>query len=158
MLAVRNMFSSLAPVANRTRTANVDAAREDWATQLSARGERIAIVDDEEVMVSVARSVLKKLGYATSTYESAGRFLNDYRAQPDDVDLVITDVVMPGITGPQLAKQLRDAGHTVPILLMTGFGVQPKLELGAAAGRVSFVRKPFSAVQLAQAVRRLLSN
>ena len=157
MLPVRKMFGLSSPFLKRMRSASTGDAPEGVAP-VGGRGERIAIIDDEEVMISVAKSVLKKLGYTTSTYDSASEFLSAYVERPDHVDLVLTDVVMPGMTGLQLAKQLRDTGHVVPILLMTGFSVRPKLEAGTSPGRISCVRKPVSPVHLGQAVRRLLSN
>jgi two-component system cell cycle sensor histidine kinase/response regulator CckA len=120
--------------------------------------ERIAIVDDEEVMTSVTAALLQRLGYRTVSYNSPARFMKAFEAAPSRIDLVVTDVVMPGITGIQIVRMLREAGYDVPILLMTGYGVQPRLQPGSAMGRISFVRKPFSSDHLAQSVRRLLTQ
>ena len=152
------MFRSRVTVINSFTPEIPSGERTIFPASISGRGERVAIIDDEEVMVSVAKSVLKKLGYSTTAYTSASGFLDAYTARPERINLVISDVVMPGMTGVQLAKHLRDIGHDVPILLMTGFHVQPRLALGTGAGRISFVRKPFTCVHLGQAVRRLLSN
>jgi FixJ family two-component response regulator len=120
--------------------------------------ERIAIVDDEEVMTSVTAALLQRMGYATVAYNSPQKFMRAFEAAPARIDLVVTDVVMPGITGIQIVRMLREAGYEVPILLMTGYGVQPRLLPGTSAGRISFVRKPFTSQHLAQAVRRLLTQ
>lgn len=119
--------------------------------------ERIAIVDDEEAMTSVTSALLQRLGYRTVSYNSPARFMKAFQAAPARIDLVVTDVVMPGITGVQIVRMLREAGYGVPILLMTGYGVQPRLQLGRELGRISFVRKPFTSAHLAQSVRRLLT-
>jgi FixJ family two-component response regulator len=134
------------------------AAMEVACVPLSLRGERVAIVDDEREMADVTKTVLQKLGYATVTYGSAARFLKAYLANPEPIDLVVTDLVMPGMTGVQLAKFLRENGHEVPILLMTGFAVQPRPQWEIGSGRTALVRKPFNSAQLGQAVRRLLSS
>jgi two-component system cell cycle sensor histidine kinase/response regulator CckA len=123
---------------------------------MTTRGERVAIVDDEEVMTSVTAAVLERLGYTTSTFSCASRFAKAFNASPEKFDLVVTDVVMPGFSGVQLVRTLREHGHEVPVLLMTGFSVQTRLETGGSAGRISFVRKPFTPLHLAQSVRRLL--
>jgi two-component system, cell cycle sensor histidine kinase and response regulator CckA len=120
--------------------------------------ERIAIVDDEEVMTSVTAALLQRLGYPTVSYNSPARFMKAFEAAPARIDLVVTDVVMPGITGIQIVRMLREAGYDVPILLMTGYGVQPRPQPGNAMGRISFIRKPFTAEHLAQSVRRLLTQ
>ena len=143
----------------QSRRVELPTDRDDGALRpyMTTRGERVAVVDDEEVMTSIASVVLQRLGYTTTSYSSAGRFVKAFAAAPERFDLIVTDVVMPGISGVQLVRNLRSEGHTVPILLMTGFSVQTRLEPGMA-GRISFVRKPFTPVQLAQSVRRLLSD
>lgn len=127
--------------------------------QPAARGERVAVVDDDEAMTSVTSALLQRLGYSTVSYPSASRFMKAFDASPERIDLVVTDVVMPGMSGVQLIQALRASGHDVPILLMTGYsGVEGRLKPGGAAGRISFVRKPFTTSHLAQSVRRLLSD
>ena len=123
----------------------------------SARGECIAIVDDEEAITEVTSTLLKLLGYETVSFHSAAQFKEAFEAAPDQIDLVVADVVMPGISGVQLVRDLREAGHQTPILLMTGYMVQKHLQPGGSEGRISFVRKPFTTTHLAQSVRRLLS-
>ena len=109
-------------------------------------------------MIAVTSALLERLGYATTSYSSAARFLKAFDAAPERVDLVIVDVVMPGMSGVQLVSALREAGYEIPILLMTGFSVQAYLKAGGTGGRISFVRKPFTTTHLAQSVRRLLSS
>jgi FixJ family two-component response regulator len=122
------------------------------------RGERVAIIDDEDAMTSVTSALLQRLGYATTSYNSAARFLKAFEAAPEKTDLAIVDVVMPQMSGVQLVSALRGGGYQVPILLMTGFSVKSRLEQAGASGRIAFVRKPFSTIHLAQSVRRLLSS
>lgn len=124
---------------------------------LTSRGEHVAIVDDEDAMTSVTSELLENLGYTTTCYTSAAQFKKVFEVAPERVDLAIVDIVMPGMSGIQLVNTLREQGHAVPILLMTGFSVQSRLEPGGVPGRIAFVRKPFTATHLAQSVRRLLS-
>lgn len=123
---------------------------------LAARGERVAVVDDESAMVTVTEKILQKMGYATASYLSGPRFLKAFEMNPDRFDLVVIDLVMPGMSGSQLIRKLREDGHDVPVLLTTGFELQARPEWSAAGGRTSFLRKPYSAAQLGQSVRRLL--
>ncbi|MGH7958342.1 MAG: response regulator [Opitutaceae bacterium] len=118
--------------------------------------ERVAIVDDEEAMVTVTSAVLERWGYPTIQFTSAAHFLEAFAAAPERINLVVADVVMPGMSGLQLVRTLRDSGHDVPILLMTGFNVQDHLQTGGSSGRISLVRKPFTSGQLGQSVRRML--
>ena len=123
-----------------------------------ARGERVAVVDDEAAMATVTLALLQRLGYGTSSYNSAARFYKHFDAAPDRFSLVITDVVMPGMSGLQLVRALREAGHNVPVLLMTGYSMHGRLDTDEFSGRVAFIRKPFTSVHLAQSVRRLLCS
>ena len=109
-------------------------------------------------MTSVTTILLERLGYSTVSYPSATQFVHAFDAAPGRIDLVLTDVVMPGMNGIQLVKTLRESGHDVPILIMTGFSVQSRLELGGTLGRISFLRKPFTVAHLAQSIRRMLST
>jgi FixJ family two-component response regulator len=88
--------------------------RNELRRQMSSRNERIAIVDDEEAMTSVAAALLGRLGYSTTSYSSGARFLKAFDAAPERFDLVILDVVMPGMSGVQLVSALRAAGHQFP--------------------------------------------
>jgi FixJ family two-component response regulator len=127
--------------------------------QLVARGARVAVVDDEEAMTMVTAALLERLGYSTVSYTCASRFMKEFDAAPERIDLIVADVVMPGISGVQLVQSLRESGHDIPVLLMTGYsGVKNRLQPGGSAGRISFVRKPFNSAHLAQSVRRLLSD
>ena len=152
------MFRAITSFTDSSSSAVACDEHEASPAPFSARGESVAVIDDEEIMITVTRTVLEKLGYSPVTFSSAGSFLKAFRADPVRFDVIVTDLVMPGMTGAQLAKTLRDTGHEIPILLMTGFGVQPRPHWGIGSGRTAFVRKPFTPVQLAQAVRRLLRN
>jgi FixJ family two-component response regulator len=127
------------------------------ARQKASRVERIAVIDDEEAMTEMTATFLERWGYLSVEYPSADRFLRSFSAAPERFSLVIADVVMPEMTGLQLVRVLREAGHRVPMLLMTGFDVQDRLEMGDSSGRISFLRKPFTSVHLEQSVRRLLT-
>jgi CheY-like chemotaxis protein len=146
--------SFMAPTDEAVRIVDRDELRRHMTT----RNERIAIVDDEEAMTSVTSALLERLGYSTLSYTSGARFLKALNAAPERIDLVIVDVVMPEMSGLQLVTAMRAAGYEVPILLMTGFNVQRRLELSGSVGRIAFVRKPFSIIHLAQSIRRLLST
>jgi CheY-like chemotaxis protein len=137
---------------------NSAAGRGAFRRHLAARGEHVSIVDDEDAITAVTSAVLERLGYTTTCYSSGARFLKDFKAEPHRTNLVIVDVVMPEMSGVQLVTALRETGRDVPILLMTGFSVQSRLVSGGVAGRMAFVRKPFTTMHLAQSVRRLLSS
>lgn len=88
---------------------------------VSGRGEKVMYVDDEESLVILMERALTKMGYHVSGYTDAETALGDFRQQPSKFDVVITDIAMPGITGPELAAKLRDVRSDVPIIMTSGY-------------------------------------
>jgi CheY-like chemotaxis protein len=128
------------------------------SSHLRSRGERIVIIDDEDPVILVTEKALERLGYVTTTYNSTERFLKSLSDRAGGVDLVVTDLIMPGMSGLELTRKLRAAGHDFPVLLMTGFSKHLRPKAVEGLGRVSLLRKPFSCAHLAQSVRRALTT
>jgi FixJ family two-component response regulator len=126
-------------------------------SHLQGRGEFVAIVDDEEAVLLVTEQALKRFGYATKIFNSTARFLKSFPAAGSGVDLLITDLTMPGISGLELTRKLRASGQELPVLLMTGFSKHLRPKSVEGLGKVSLLRKPFTTVHLAQSVRRALT-
>jgi len=117
---------------------------------------RILVVDDEHLVRNLTVQVLERAGYdvvSASDAQTALDMLDDAT-----VDLVVSDVVMPGLSGVELLNELRDRRPDLPVLLMTGGSPQPErtsraLELGASG----IVYKPFSHADLTDAVHAALN-
>lgn len=124
-------------------------------------GERLLLVDDEEPILHLAQIMLTQLGYRVETSEDSPAVVERVRARPHEVDLVISDVAMPGLSGLDLAERLAEIRPGLPILLMTGYDANTG-ETGDAglrrAGVRATLRKPFSAQELAVAIRRVLDE
>jgi PAS domain S-box-containing protein len=134
------------------------APDEAFAARTRARGETIAIIDDEEMVATAAEKILQALGYRTHTFPSAERFSEVFATAATGIDLLLTDQTMPRTTGIELALKLREQGYTLPILLMSGFSTQLRPELINAVGRAAVIRKPFDRFELARAIRALLDE
>ncbi len=117
---------------------------------------RILVVDDEHLVRNLTVQVLERAGYDVISVADAQQALELLDDQT--VDLVVSDVVMPGLSGVELLNELRDLRPDLPVLLMTGGSPQPErtsraLELGASG----IVYKPFSHADLTDAVRTALA-
>lgn len=134
------------------------AADDAFAPRMRARGETIAIIDDEEMVAATAEKVLQGLGYTTQSFPSAQKFLEFFSTAPTGVDLLLTDQTMPRLTGIELALQLRQEGHRFPILIMSGFSTQLQPAMIQQVGAAAVIKKPFERLELAQAVRSLLDG
>ena len=148
------LYLPLIPGVERTPSATA----EPFPSGPRARGETVAIIDDEEAIVSLTEGILQGLGYLTLSFRSAEQFYAQFLRGPMGIQLVVTDQTMPGMTGLELARRLRKGGHKLPVVLMTGFSVQLRPELVEHLGKAVLVRKPFAQGLLARTVRELLDN
>jgi PAS domain S-box-containing protein len=129
------------------------------ATEAPATGtERILFVDDEETLVDLGKEILQSLGYQVSAKMTSLEALETFRAQPEEFDLVITDMTMPGLTGKELAKQLLAIRPDIPIILCTGFSEIMDEKQAREAGIREFIMKPYGISGLANVVRKVLAQ
>jgi PAS domain S-box-containing protein len=124
-----------------------------------ARGtETILLVEDEPAVREVAQEVLKRRGYTVLSASDATEALRIARDNAGRIDLVLTDVVMPGMTGPQLVERLRAEQPNLPALFMSGYTSDSVLRNEVATGDASFLQKPFSTGVLAAKLRQVLDH
>ena len=83
--------------------------------------ERILFVDDEPAIVRLQKNALSRLGYTVTAMESSQIALEAFEAAPDDFDLVVTDMTMPGMTGDRLAGKIKQIRPAIPIILCSGY-------------------------------------
>ena len=120
--------------------------------------ERILLVDDETVLIEVGRLTLEHLGYSVVTAGSGAEALELFKADPRAVDLVISDMTMPGMTGDQLTVRLLEIRKDLPIILCTGFSTRITRERAVEIGARDLVMKPFVTKDLALAIRNVLDE
>ncbi len=119
------------------------------------RDERILIIDDEPALLELAEEILAGLGYQVAGFTSSEAALETMLSAPDRFDAVLSDEVMPGLTGTQVAMRLREAGIDLPVVIVTGYG-GPGFELRAQqAGVTTVLRKPYAAHSLAEALSKI---
>jgi PAS domain S-box-containing protein len=122
------------------------------------RGETVMVIDDEPAMAGLAQEMLAELGYEAVAFTSSVDALGAYQKDPARFDAILSDEVMPQLTGTQLSARLRQAHATLPILIISGYG-GPGFEIRAKeAGVDRLLRKPYRRRELAQALASLLSS
>lgn len=114
---------------------------------------RILVVDDDPQILSVLKRGLAFEGYGVDTAENGEKALAIARQTPPD--LVILDIMMPGLDGIEVTKRLRQASD-VPVLLLTAKGTTPDKVAGLDAGADDYLVKPFSLDELLARVRAQL--
>ena len=116
----------------------------------------VLIVDDEDMIRTLVRALLEANGYRVLEAENGQRAAELVAGESDGVDLLITDVRMPGLTGPELVRLLRAARPALPIIFISGFTGDERLEPPSLA--TEYVAKPFALPSMLAAVRRLLKQ
>lgn len=122
-----------------------------------AGNERILLVDDEPKFVIVTQRQLEYMGYKVEIFTSAVNALERFKSAPDEVDLVITDVAMPKITGENLVKQMRQIRPNLPVILCTGYSDKVDKQT-ASQLRCEYALKPVEIEYLAQLIRKTLDH
>ena len=120
--------------------------------------ERILLVDDEKQIIDIEQQILERLGYKVTPKTDSEEALEEFAAQPDRFDLVITDMTMPKMTGDQLAKRMMDIKPQIPVILCTGFNEAITEEKALAMGIDKFIMKPIIKDDLANTIRTVLDN
>jgi DNA-binding NtrC family response regulator len=117
-------------------------------------GETVMIVDDERPLIALAEETLARLGYEPVGFDSSIAALQAFRADPKRFDLVLTDETMPGLTGTELASEIRQLRPEISIILMSGYGATQLSERALAAGVIDVLRKPLVRRNIAESVAR----
>jgi len=118
--------------------------------------ERVLFVDDEDLLVELGHDLLESLGYRVTAVTDSAQALRIFSSDPASFDLVITDQIMPGITGLNLAKHFLGIRQDIPIILCTGHSATVSQQIAKDAGIRAFVMKPLSKEDLAGVIRAVL--
>jgi len=125
------------------------------AVELLGRTRTILFVEDEAFVRRVTAEVLSAVGYRVLTAGNAAEAAEAYDLHCGDVDLLLTDVVLPGKSGRALAQKLKQANPRLKVLLVTGYGDQMEKQ-NADTG--TWLAKPFSLGVLLRKVRQVLEQ
>ena len=120
--------------------------------------ERILFIDDEDFLVDLAKRMLEKLGYQVTVMKNPIEALELFKDKPDNFDLVISDMTMPGLTGIELAEQMMATHSDIPIILCTGYNELVNEEKIKSVGIKEFLMKPLEIKVLANTIRRALDQ
>jgi len=127
--------------------------------ELSQTGtERIMFVDDETAILLYSKKTLEAFGYRVSSFTNGNAAWLAFRHQPDDFDLIITDMAMPAMTGMDLARKILRRRPGLPVILYTGHSETITKEKARAFGVSSFLMKPVTPSELLKTIRQLLDN
>jgi len=134
-------------------------AIDDVAIGFAQRGgETVLIVEDDDALRIVARRALEQCGYAVLEAPDGQAAMNICAQHEGTLHLVVTDMVMPEMSGAELAERIAMSFPDVKVLLMSGYTRDEAARRGIASERYSFLEKPFTPTKLAARVRELLDG
>jgi two-component system, cell cycle sensor histidine kinase and response regulator CckA len=146
---------------NPTQTASSEfqpTVRLDSYDDLPAVRDTILVVEDEAFVREAACDVLEGEGYRVLRARNAAEAHAAFRRQHGSVQLLLSDVVLPGQNGPALAKDLRAARPDLKAIFISGYPENTVTRYGLTASQISYLPKPFSAESLLGKVRQVLES
>lgn len=132
--------------------------REQPEPVLPGNGETLLLVEDDQGILDVARTMLDALGYGVLSAQSPGEALRLAARHEGKIDLLLTDVIMPEMNGRELARQLTAMRPGMKLLYMSGYTAEAIAQRGMLDQEVDFLQKPFRFEELSRIIRRVLDG
>lgn len=118
--------------------------------------ETILLVDDEELIIDVGQAILENLGYQVIIAQSAQDAIQRIVEQGKQIDLVILDMIMPGMDGGICFDRIREIEPGIPVILSSGYTVNGDAEKILQRGCNGFIQKPYNIAELSQKIRQII--
>lgn len=133
-------------------------AKEDTSLERPVNGlsPTILMVDDERVICEVTSDIISKMGYQTIITCDGAEALEIFQARQDEIDLVIVDMVMPGLSGEQVVEAMRKIVPDIKAILISGFPDAKEVQEAMRDTRQAFLQKPLQSKSLSATIRQLL--
>jgi len=125
---------------------------------LATGNETILLVDDEQVIIDVARDMLEMLGYQVIVAQDGQHAIDIYTQQKDEIALVILDMVMPGLSGADVFQALKAINPKVKVILASGYIMSRQIAAVMAQGCRAFMSKPYRLEDLAEKIREIIDK
>ena len=118
----------------------------------------VLLVDDEEVILEVAKDLLEAMGYRLLTANNGEEAVEVYRKNRDDIDIVVLDMVMPTMGGGEAYDRMKEINPDIKVLLSSGYSIDGEATEILKRGCNGFIQKPFKIEQLSRAIREVLGK
>ena len=118
--------------------------------------ETILLVDDEDKVLTVCRDSMKLLGYTVYTADSGDKAVGIFSEKADAIDVVVLDMIMPGLSGKETYRRLKQINPDVRVLLASGYAMEGQAEDILKEGCTAFIQKPFKMEQLSLTIQEIM--
>ncbi len=126
--------------------------------KLTKGTETILMVDDESMVIEVGRAMLETLGYEVLTCLDGQQALEAISNHENSIDLVILDLIMPGMDGGKTFDSIRAVRPSLPVMLSSGYSLNGQATEIMSRGCNGFIQKPFTIIDLSQKIREILDS
>ncbi len=120
--------------------------------------ETVLLVDDEDMIIDIGEKILKMMGYEVITAISGREALRLYKENQAKIDLVVLDMIMPGMSGGETYDRLKGINPNVKVLLSSGYSMDGQASEILKRGCSGFIQKPFRMSHLSQIIREILDK
>jgi CheY-like chemotaxis protein len=141
-----------------TATDSMSLHGETGETQTKGRGRRVMYIDDEEALVYLMTRVLEKSGYRVTGFNDAEKALQALRERPQDFDVVVTDLSMPGMSGFHVARAIKEIRSDIPVVVTSGYVRAEDRQSAKEVGVRELVLKPDTVEELAGVLERVFER
>ena len=137
-----------------------EAATEDVSreTELVRGTETILLVDDEKIIIDVGSAMLQRLGYHVLTATSGQEAIAAIKKMDADIDLVILDLIMPGMDGGTTFDIIREERPDISVILSSGYSINGQATDIMHRGCNGFIQKPFNISEISMKIRKVLDD
>ncbi len=142
----------------RCRSTEVESGKRTVPAVIPTGSETVLLVEDEKCLLELGKTMLERLGYTVLITGSPDEAIRLAKTRGSEIHLLLTDVVMPGMNGRELANQLRTIHPRLKSLFMSGYSADVIAHHGVLDEDVHFIQKPFSRQGLAVKVRDVLDQ
>ena len=122
------------------------------------RQSSVLVVDDEEVIRRLVQDTLLSFGYSVFLASDGEEALELLEEKVNEIDLVILDVVMPGLKSSQVLQRMKELDSSLPVIVSSGFDIEGPVRELLDMGAVKFIEKPYRVEDLIQAVEEVLGK
>jgi two-component system, cell cycle sensor histidine kinase and response regulator CckA len=136
--------------ASESRSVSAPARRD-----IAPSGRTILLVDDDEILIEVIREILETAGYRVITAANGHEALEIHEAWGDNIDLVMLDMIMPGMGGAETFTELKKIDPDVPVIIISGYSLPDEVGELLSQGCEGFLQKPFLIPDLLQKIRQV---
>jgi len=120
--------------------------------------ETILLVDDEPGILAVSKVILESLGYSVYEAQNGGEAIRIYQEKKDMIDLVVLDMIMPGLSGSEVFDHIRELNPSVKVILSSGYSLNDQAQQIMSKGCQGFIQKPFDLTGISRKIREVLEK